>query len=225
MIHYTNRTPPGRHGRLLAFADRLLFSLNGQRTPWGIFAQKFIHLYSIAGIIVDWVRIPVLITMGGNRHYWRQAGLLTLASILPLMWFKFVSCRRRKDLQPTFWGSVTIPIYKQLYSLVSIIGAIRAVVFYLGGHKLPKTVREMVKEGDKRAFWLDPRFETNPGFLADEDVLKVTAAQVDVIKDTDGVKSDELPEVSVTEYVPPLRWPPRRRRCTLQWTASGVSTV
>lgn len=44
----------GRHGRLFAFADRLLFSFNGQTTPWGIFAQKFIHLYSIACIVVDW---------------------------------------------------------------------------------------------------------------------------------------------------------------------------
>jgi hypothetical protein len=44
----------GRHGRLFAFADRLFLSLNGQRTPWGIFAQKFIHFYSIACIIVDW---------------------------------------------------------------------------------------------------------------------------------------------------------------------------
>jgi hypothetical protein len=44
----------GRHGRLLAFADRLFLSLNGQRTPWAILTQKFIHFYSIACIIVDW---------------------------------------------------------------------------------------------------------------------------------------------------------------------------
>lgn len=44
----------GRHGRLFAFADRLFLSFNGQTTPWGIFAQKFIHFYSIACIIVDW---------------------------------------------------------------------------------------------------------------------------------------------------------------------------
>ena len=26
----------------------------------------------------------------------------------------------------------------------------------------------MLKENDERAFWLDQRFENNPGFLADE---------------------------------------------------------
>jgi hypothetical protein len=61
----------GRHGRLIAFADRMLLSLNGQTTPWGIFTQKFIHLYSIATIIVDWVRIPVFVTMGGDPNFWR----------------------------------------------------------------------------------------------------------------------------------------------------------
>lgn len=63
---------------------------------------------------------------------------------------------------------MTFPVYKQLYSLVSIIGAIRAVVFYIGGHKKPKTVKEMVRDRDPQAFWLDERFDTNPGFLADE---------------------------------------------------------
>ncbi|KIW01793.1 uncharacterized protein PV09_06965 [Verruconis gallopava] len=158
----------GRHGRLFAFIDRLFFSLNGQRAPWAILAQKFVYIYSIACIVIDWIRVPVIVTMGTNGNYWRQAGLLTLASILPLMWFRYISCRRRPDLRPTFWGSLTIPVYKQLYALVSIIGAIRSVVYYFGGHKLPKTIKEMVADKDERCLWLDPRFETNPGFLADE---------------------------------------------------------
>jgi hypothetical protein len=93
------------------------------------------------------------------------------------MWFKFISCRRRPDLRPGFWGSITYPIYKQLYSLVSIIGAIRSVVFYIGGHTMPKTIRQMVKDQDPQAFWLDPRFESNPGYLADEGETKTAAAQ------------------------------------------------
>jgi len=158
----------GRHGRLLAFMGRMLFSLNGQTTLHGIFWQKFVHFYSIACIIVDWVRIPVLVTMGGNGVYWRQAGLLMLVSIIPVMAYNYISCRRRPDMRTPFWGAMTIPIYKQVYALVSLIGAVRSVLYYIGGHNKPKTVKRMVKEGDERAFWLDPRFVANPAFLADE---------------------------------------------------------
>jgi hypothetical protein len=71
-------------------------------------------------------------------------------------------------MRTPFWGAVTIPIYKQIYALVSLVGAIRCVVYYIGGHNKPKTVRQMIDEKDERAFWLDPRFETNPAFLADK---------------------------------------------------------
>jgi hypothetical protein len=160
----------GRHGRLLAFLDRFFFSLNGLESPVAILAQKFILFYSIACIIVDWVRVPVIVTMGANGAYWRQAGLLSLVSIFPILWFKYVSCRRRPDLQPTFWGAITIPLYKQLYYLVSVIGGIRALVFYIGGHKRPLTVKQMIGVGDERVLWLDPRWATNKAFLADEGV-------------------------------------------------------
>jgi cellulose synthase/poly-beta-1,6-N-acetylglucosamine synthase-like glycosyltransferase len=163
----------GRHGRLLAFLDRFFFSLNGlsMKKPLAILAQKFILFYSIACIIVDWVRVPVIVTMGANGDYWRQAGLLSLVSIFPILWFKYVSCRRRPDLQPSFWGAVTIPLYKQLYYFVSVIGAIRALVFYIGGHKRPLTVKQMIEVGDERVLWLDPRWATNKGFLADEGMV------------------------------------------------------
>ncbi|KAK1047283.1 hypothetical protein LTR74_017794 [Friedmanniomyces endolithicus] len=179
----------GRHGRLLAFFDRLLFSFNGLRNPIAILAQKFILFYSIACVIVDWVRVPVIVTMGANGAYWRQAGLLSLVSCFPILWFKYVSCRRRPDLQPTFWGAVTIPLYKQLYYLVSVIGGIRALVFYIGGHKRPLTVKQMISSGDERVLWLDPRWATNKGFLADEgETLRWAKEIVDdsAIPETDG---------------------------------------
>jgi hypothetical protein len=158
----------GRHGRLLAFADRMLLSLNGQTTPWGIFAQKFIHLYSIATIIVDWVRIPVFVTMGGDKNFWRLGCCLMMGATLPILGFKYFNARHRPDLQPRFWAAMTYPLYKQLYSLVSIFGAIRAVLFYAGGHKKPKTIKKMILDNDPNAMWLDPRFDKNPAFLADE---------------------------------------------------------
>lgn len=157
----------GRHGRLLAFCGRFCLSLNGQTTPWGILVQKFILLYSIATIIVDWVRIPVYVTMGPSPHYWLQGGLLCLVASFPILAYKYIKCRHRPDLQPRFWAAVTYPVYKQLYALVSIFGAIRAVLYYIGGHPRPKTIRQMIKEKDERAFWLDSRFRTNPGFLAE----------------------------------------------------------
>jgi cellulose synthase/poly-beta-1,6-N-acetylglucosamine synthase-like glycosyltransferase len=133
----------GRHGRLLAFAGRLLFSLNGQKTLWGIFAQKFIHLYSIATIVVDWVRVPVFVTMGTSPRFWVVGCSLMLAATLPTLVYKYVNARRRPDLQPRFWAIVTYPIYKQLYAFVSVFGAIRAVIFYVGGHRyvFPSTLQ------------------------------------------------------------------------------------
>jgi hypothetical protein len=64
------------------------------------------------------------------------------------------------------WGAMTIPVYKQIYSLVSLIGGTQCAVLYRG-HTKPKTVKQMVEDGDQRAFWLDPRFESNPAFMAD----------------------------------------------------------
>lgn len=158
----------GRHGRLFGFAGRLFLSLNGQNTILGILTQKFVHCYAIASIVVDWVRVPVLVTMGGNVLYWRQALLLMLASMFPLLAFKYINARNRRDLQPGFWACVTYPFYKQLYAFVSIFGAIRSVTWYIGGHQKAKSVRTMMKENDERIFWKDPRFESNPSFLADE---------------------------------------------------------
>jgi hypothetical protein len=125
----------GRHGRLLAFADRLLFSLNGQKTPWSIFTQKFLHLYSIATILVDWVRIPVFVTMGASPRFWIVGCSLMLVATIPTFVFKYVSARHRPDLQPRFLAVITYPIYKQLYAFVSVFGAIRSVMFYVGGHR------------------------------------------------------------------------------------------
>lgn len=83
----------GRHSRLLAFLGRMLSSFNGQTTLHGIFWQKSVHFYSIACIVVDWVRIPVIVTMGSDGAYWRQADLLILVSMFPVMAYNYISCR------------------------------------------------------------------------------------------------------------------------------------
>jgi hypothetical protein len=38
--------------------------------------NKFILFYSIACIIVDWVHVPMIVTMGASGACWRQADLL-----------------------------------------------------------------------------------------------------------------------------------------------------
>jgi hypothetical protein len=75
----------GRHGRVLAFLGHMLFSLNGPTILHSILWQKFVHFYSIACIVLDWVRVPVVVTMGANGAYWRQAGALMAVSIIPIM--------------------------------------------------------------------------------------------------------------------------------------------
>lgn len=93
-----------------------------------------------------------------------------LVSVFPVLWiaYNYISCRRRPNMSSPFWGAMTIPIYKQIYALVSLIGTVRGFLFYIGGHNKPKTVKQMVKDGDEHAFWLAPRFESKPAFLADE---------------------------------------------------------
>lgn len=103
-----------------------------------------------------------------NGDFWRQAMLLSFVSCLPILWFKYVSCRRRPDLQPTLHGALTIPLYKQMYYLVSVVGGIRALLYYIGAHKKPLTVKQMIAAGDERVLYLDPRWATNKAFLADE---------------------------------------------------------
>ena len=125
--------------------------------------------------------------------------MLSLVSIFPILWFKYVSCRRRKDLQPSFWGAVTIPLYKQLYYFVSVIGAIRALVFYIGGHKRPLTVKQMIKVGDERVLWLDPRWAANKGFLADEGVALSLAKEEGVVQDN--VKAEPVAVSTVASIV------------------------
>ncbi|KAL6404378.1 hypothetical protein AUP68_13770 [Ilyonectria robusta] len=157
----------GRHGLLFKFIRRF-FALNGQRTITGILVQKFVMLYSVASIIIDWVRVPIFVTMGSDASFWRTAVLLSLTAIFPIMLYNYVKCWNRPDLRVRFLAGLTYPVYKQLYAFVSVIGAIRCVLFYAGGHVKAKPIYQMVKEDNKACFWLDPKFETNPGWLADE---------------------------------------------------------
>lgn len=158
----------GRHGRLFAFIRQLFFGLPAKPTIQGFLWHKVTYLYLICAIVIDWIRIPTFIALGGTLTWWRNALLLMLFSAVPPLYFKYIKCRRRPDLQPKFWACVTYPWYKQIYVVVAILGAIRAVCYYAGGHPRPPTIKQMVKRKDERCFWLDPRFETNPSWLADE---------------------------------------------------------
>ncbi|KAH7111536.1 hypothetical protein EDB81DRAFT_894248 [Dactylonectria macrodidyma] len=157
----------GRHGLAVKFIQRF-FALNGQTTIYGILAQKFIMFYSLASIVIDWIRIPCLVALGGHAGYWPFFGGLSAATLLPPLLYNYYTCWRRTDMRVRFGAAITYPIYKQLYALVSIIGGIRCVLYYVGGHVKAKPIYKMVQDGDEACFWLDPKFETNPGWLADE---------------------------------------------------------
>lgn len=158
----------GRHGRTFAFIRQLLFGLPLKRTLQGIVWYKTTYLYLICTNIIDWLRVAIFVAFGKTGTWWRNAVLLMLFSAIPPLIYKYIKCRRRPDLAPRFWAALTYPFYKQLYSLVSIFGAIRCVGYYFGGHVRPLNIRQMLKAKDEKCFWLDPRFETNPAFLADE---------------------------------------------------------
>ena len=158
----------GRHGRSFAFLRQLLFSLPARKTLQGIFWHKLTYFYLICTNIIDWLRIPTVVALGRTADWWRNAILLMLFSALPPLIYKYIKCRRRPDLQPRFWACVTYPWYKLIYVIVAIFGAIRCVGYYFGGHQRPLTIQQMLRRKDERCFWLDPRFETNPAWLADE---------------------------------------------------------
>jgi hypothetical protein len=158
----------GRHGRTLAFLKQLFFVLPVKKTVQGILWHKLTYFYLICTNLIDWLRVPTVVALGRTSTWWRNAILLQLFSALPCIYYKYVKCRRRPDLKPRFWGCLTYPWYKLIYIFVALFGAVRCVMYYVGGHQRPPTIQQMLKNNDPRCFWLDPRFETNPAWLADE---------------------------------------------------------
>lgn len=104
----------------------------------GFLAQKAIVLYNIATIFVDWIRIPVFVTMGYSGLFWFKAALMTFASVVPLLLYSFIKCWSRPEMRVRLVAAITYPIYK------------------------------MIEDGDEECFWLDSRFDSNPGWLVDE---------------------------------------------------------
>ncbi|TID12913.1 glycosyltransferase family 2 protein [Venturia nashicola] len=139
-----------------------------RKTIQGILWHKLTFLYLICTIIIDWLRIPTIIALGRTATWWRNALLLMLFSAVPPLIYNYWKCRRCPDIKVRFWACITFPFYKQIYVIVAICGAIRWVGFYLGGHVRPPTIQQMLKNNDDRCFWLDPKFRTNPDWLADE---------------------------------------------------------
>ncbi|RDI77741.1 hypothetical protein Vi05172_g12269 [Venturia inaequalis] len=167
----------GRHGRLFAFIKHFLISMPPKKTIQGILWHKLTFFYLICTIIIDWLRVPTIIALGRTATWWRNAILLMLFSAVPPLIYNFWKCRRRPDMKVRFWACITFPFYKQIYVVVAICGAIRWVGFYLGGHVRPPTIQQMLKNKDDRCFWLDPQFQKNPAWLADEAEAKEQSQQ------------------------------------------------
>ncbi|KAL4728139.1 hypothetical protein ACLX1H_004874 [Fusarium chlamydosporum] len=157
----------GRHSLIWKLL-RHLFRMNGQRTIAGILMQKFLFIYTLACLVIDWVRIPVLVALGAHKQYWIFFCSLAFVACLPPLLYNYISCWRRPDMRIGLLTIATYPFYKQLYSFISVFGAVRWALFYIGGHVRAKPICQMLKDGDDACFWLDPRFDTNPAWLADE---------------------------------------------------------
>ncbi|KAF2396507.1 hypothetical protein EJ06DRAFT_559647 [Trichodelitschia bisporula] len=195
----------GRHGQLFAYIRQFLWSMPPRRTVQGILWHKLTYFYLICCIAIDWLRIPTIIALGRTATWWRNAVLLMLFSAIPPLYYSYVSCRRRPDMKPRFWACFTYPWYKQLYTVVSIFGAIRAVGYFFGGHPRPPTIQQMLKNKDDRCFWLDPRFATNPAYLADEGEA-IEAAKAGESTEALNEKSQAAPP---PDLVNPFLDPPR----------------
>jgi cellulose synthase/poly-beta-1,6-N-acetylglucosamine synthase-like glycosyltransferase len=173
----------GRHS-LIWKLIRHLFRLNGQRTIAGILMQKFLFLYTLACLVIDWVRIPVLVALGAHKEYWIFFFSLAFVACLPPLLYNYISCHHRPDMRIGLVTIATYPFYKQLYSFISVFGAVRWALFYIGGHVRAKPIRKMLEDGDDACFWLDPRFETNPAWLADEKEEMVEAKSATPVEES-----------------------------------------
>lgn len=196
----------GRHGRIFAFIRQFLFVLPAKKSLQGILWHKLTYFYLICTNAIDWLRIPTFVALGRTADWWRNAILLMLFSAIPPLVYKYVKCRRRPDLQPRFLACVTYPWYKQIYTVVSIFGAIRCVGYYCGGHQRPLTIQQMLKKKDDGCFWLDPRFETNPAWLADEGEAQETKQSKQTKAESSSDENLDWNEVNIMDSMlePPL---------------------
>ncbi|KAJ3545794.1 hypothetical protein NM208_g2326 [Fusarium decemcellulare] len=98
-----------------------LFAINGQKTLTGFLAQKIIMLYNIATVIVDWIRIPVFVTMGCSGLFWMKAGLFTLASVVTLLLYNYIKCWSRPEMHliglALLSSSTASPVESNLFEL------------------------------------------------------------------------------------------------------------
>lgn len=166
--YYQQRVRSWEMGRHVLYKDMIrgLFARNGQTSAHGLFVQKLMQSYALVANLVDWLRVPMLVAMGGERHFWEKAGAFTAGPLIPAMVFKYIICRNRPDMAPSFKAAATFPIYKMLYSSLSVIGAARSLYFYWPNKNKVLTVPEMEKRNDPRCIYLAAQFADDPGFLA-----------------------------------------------------------
>lgn len=157
----------GRHAVTMKLAGRLFLSMNGQTDIKGIIMQKGSLLYYIANNLMDYIRLPLFVSLCPLPTFWKLVLPLSLLPTFHLLTYNYVKCYHRPDMRCSFLAAITFPFYMVLYRLVSVLGLLRYILYYLGGHQMPKKIQSMIDEQDERCFWLDHRFETNPAFLAD----------------------------------------------------------
>lgn len=161
---------------------RCLLRWNTKQHFWTVLTHKFILVYALFANFMDWARLPALIIFSFRPSpFWIVCAPLLLLPILPAFILRYWKSRQRPDLRNDLWPCLTMPVYKLMYSAVSIAGMLRVFFTYFPNKKRIPMINELeAREGDQRPFWLDPRFPDHPGFLAGLDPLaKVDSEKVE----------------------------------------------
>lgn len=72
-------------------------------------------------------------------------------------------------------------------------------------YRLSPTIQQMLKNNDERCFWLDPRFCTNPAWLADDSEAKERGEQPEIRSGKYAIPSESTIEAPQPIYQRPLR--------------------
>ncbi|MEO5970993.1 MAG: hypothetical protein ABIQ95_13775, partial [Bdellovibrionia bacterium] len=143
----------GRHIYFWKFVKNIVMP-GPPRSVGGHVFVKGVQALAVVGNVVDYIRVPILAVMATDPSYWIKMGAFTGASVVPTILWNYVKISDRPDLQSTFRAVATIGVYKQLYSVVSVLSIFRALFIHLPNVQHKPTISELENFNDPRCVWL-----------------------------------------------------------------------
>ncbi|MEO7163229.1 MAG: hypothetical protein ABI041_09950, partial [Bdellovibrionia bacterium] len=132
------------------------FSKGAKNSVMGTLVKKKAQFTLVVGTTSDWLRIPLTVIMATNPNYWIKLGAFNaVAAVSPLLLNYAGPLDKRPDLKANLGGVISYPVYKLLYSAVSVAGALRAVLIYTPNFKRQPTIKELEEMKDPRCVWLN----------------------------------------------------------------------